>query len=160
MQLITLFLVGKFHVRSGIANVFIMHMYIACVCVLLFVRDSEIPPTHPARDCFWNNYLHFFLVKKKTQNPWIICKKYQLDIENTPIIKIFQGIPRYFSLGPRKIFREKHRYFRPLKSHVGQTVEIFRVNLWYFSTFSTASKHFGDIPDMMELQAAFGCRKR
>ena len=83
-----------------------------------------------------------------------------MDIENTPIINTFRGIPRYFSLGPRKIFRGKPRYFRPLKSHVGQTAEIFRVNLRYFSTFSVAAKHFGDNPDIAELQATFGRRKR
>ena len=134
----------------------ILHVYVSCC---LFGTRRYHQPIR-LEIAFETTTSIFFLDKKKTQNPWIICKKYQLDIENTPIIKIFQGIPRYFSLGPRKIFREKHRYFRPLKSHVGQTVEIFRVNLWYFSTFSTASKHFGDIPDMMELQAAFGCRKR
>ena len=76
------------------------------------------------------------------------------------MISLYFGFsPDIFSLVRHKIFRGNLRYFRPLKSHVGQTAGIFRRYLRYFSMFLAAERYFGDIPDIQELQATFGCCK-
>ena len=63
-----------------------------------------------------------------------------MDSKNTPIITILNfGIALiFFSWFAKKIFWE---------------------NLQYFSMFVAAERYFGDIPDIQELQATFGCFK-
>ena len=101
----------------------------------------------------------FFLVEKKRKKSEIFWKNIRFIAKKTPkwLISLYFGFPPdIFSLVRHKIFRRNLRYFRPLKSHVGQTAGIFRRFLRYFSMFFAAERYFGDIADIQELQATFG----
>ena len=78
-------------------------------------------------------------------------------------IALFWMFPRYFFLGSQKNISEKSPIFSaveiPYGTYVGQTAGIFRRFLRYFPMFFAAERYFGDISDIQELQATFGCFK-
>ena len=104
----------------------------------------------------------FFLVEKKRKKSEIFWKNIRFIAKKNPkwlILLNFGFFSDIFSLVRHKIFWQNLRYFWPLKSHVGQTAGIFRRYLRYFSMFFAAERYIGDISDIQELQATFGCFK-